>query len=83
MQVASGQRMDGFGGGMGAEGMEPLEGMEPPGGMKPPEGEMPPEGMDKPGKPNGMEKPDFERPAGETKDVFSVNTGANYFQIIH
>jgi hypothetical protein len=89
MQVTSGQQMGGFGGGMGMEGIEPPEGMERPEGMTPPEGmqmpgdKTPPEGMEMPRKPDDMEEPVGERPAGETRDVFTIAAGANYFQIIH
>ena len=86
MQVASGQQMGGFGGGMGMmppEGMEHPEGMTPPEGMQMPGDKTPPEGMEMPRKPDGMEKPEFERPTGETNDVFTITAGANYFQIIH
>lgn len=71
------------------EGMEHPEGMEPPEGMTPPEGmqmpgdKTPPEGMEMPRKPDDMEEPVGERPAGETSDVFTIAAGANYFQIIH
>ena len=91
MQVTSGQQMGGFGG-MGMvppEGMEHPEGMTPPEGMERPEGmqmpgdKTPPEGMEMPRKPDDMEEPVGERPAGETRDVFTIAAGANYFQIIH
>ena len=91
MQVASGQQMGGFGG-MGMvppegmehpEGMTPPEGMERPEGMQTPEDKTPPEGMEMPRKPDDMEEPVGERPAGETNDVFTITAGANYFQITH
>lgn len=59
MQGAGTQRMGGFGGGMGFEGLTPPEGMEIPEGMERPEGRTPSEGMEMP---EGMERPEGMTP---------------------